>query len=125
MQHASHNRLRRAVVFAALAALLGVVSLTLSQCTMVGDNLTGVGLTSTAPTTCVKQCNNLYDLLFKLEQKKHAAEIDICQSLDDNQAKADCLAAEDARHQQAKADLTAGKIACQDNCHHQGVGSAG
>jgi len=70
MQHASHNRLRRAVVFAALAALLGVVSLTLSQCTMVGDNLTGVGLTSTAPTTCVKQCNNLYDLLFKLEQKK-------------------------------------------------------
>jgi len=68
--------------------------------------------------TCTTCCSSW-------SKKKHAAEIDVCQSLDDNQAKADCLAAEDARHQQAKADLTAGKIACQDNCHHQGVGSAG
>jgi len=125
MQHASPNRLRRTVVFAALAALLGVVSLTLSQCTMVGDNLTGVGLSAATPTGCVKACNNLYDLLYKLEQKRHEAEKAICMAIEDNQLKNDCLTAESARHSARKTELADAKNACQDNCHHQGVGSAG
>ncbi|TMQ65303.1 MAG: hypothetical protein E6K78_07765 [Candidatus Eisenbacteria bacterium] len=125
MQHASPNRIYRAVVFVALATVLGVVSLTLSQCTMVGDNLTGVGLTRAAPTTCIKHCNDLYDLLFKLEQKRHAAEVAVCQLIEDNNAKNDCLQAESTRHSAAKDALTAGKIDCQNDCHHQGVGSAG
>lgn len=125
MQHANPNRLRRAVVFAALAALLGVVSLTLSQCTMVGDNLTGVGLTASGPTTCVKHCNDLYDLLYKLEQKRHAAEKAVCMSIADNQLKNDCLQAESTRHSARMTELSNGKNACQDACHRQGVGSAG
>ena len=68
MQHARPNRLRRAVAFVVLAALLGLVSLTLSQCTMVGDNLTGVGLSGVGPTSCVKQCNDLYKMLYDQEQ---------------------------------------------------------
>jgi hypothetical protein len=125
MQHASPNRLRRVVVFAALAALLGVVSLTLSHCTMVGDNLTGVGASAAAPTTCVKQCNDYYAMQYKIEQKRYQANNDACHAIEDNQAKTDCLAAELARHSAAMSALGAAKTQCQDSCHHQGVGSAG
>jgi len=125
MQHARPNRLRRAIAYAVLAALLGVVSLTLSQCTMVGDNLTGVSLSRSAPTSCIKTCNDLYDLLYKLERKKHAAENDLCQLLPAGQAKNDCLQVESARHTAAKDQLTDDKVACHNNCHHQGSASAG
>jgi len=67
MQHARPNRLRRAVVYAALATLLGVVSLTLSQCTQVGDSLTGVGRISNKPVSCKKQCDKDYNTLKKQE----------------------------------------------------------
>ncbi len=125
MQHARPNRLRRAVAFATLAALLGLVSLTVSQCTMVGDSLTGVGLTRSAPTTCIKACNDYYDLLYKLEQKRHDAENDLCNALPPGPEKNDCLTAESARHSAAKDQLAIDKKACQDGCHRQGTGSAG
>lgn len=124
MQHARPNRLRRAVAFAALAALLGAVSLTLSQCTMVGDNLTGVDLQRAGPTSCTKQCNDTYAGLYKMEQKRHLAAIEVCQSLA-QPAKGECLVAEDALAAANRDALGAGKIACQNDCHRQGAGSAG
>jgi len=124
MQHARPNRLRRAVAFALLAALLGLVSLTVSQCTMVGDSLTGVGAMRSAPTTCTKSCNDLYALLYKLEQKTHQAQTDLCQALPVEEQQ-ECHAIEAARHAAAKDQLAAGKDACQAGCHHQGTGSAG
>lgn len=125
MQHTRPNRHRRAVALSVLAALLGVVSLVLSQCTMVGDSVTGVSLSRAAATSCIKQCNDLYDLLFKLEQKRHIAENDLCQQLPPGPVKNDCLQAESTRHNAAKDALAAGKDACKANCHHQGAGSAG
>src|SRR5262249_28085744 len=71
MQHARPHRLRRAVAFAALAALLGLAALTLSQCTLVGDSLTGVNLDGVGPTSCVKQCNDFYAIAYKREQRVH------------------------------------------------------
>lgn len=124
MQHARPHRLRRAVAYAVLAALLGVVSLTLSQCTMVGDSLTGVNLKRVGPTTCIKQCNDLFALLYKLEQKRHIAENEQCNMLS-GQAAQDCKAIESDTHTANKAQLTADKIACQNNCYHEGAGSAG
>lgn len=124
MQHARPNRLRRAVTFAALAALLGLVSLTLSQCTMVGDSLTGVSLDRNGPTSCVKQCNDFYKGEFDREQKLHETNVEGCLALD-QPARGECLAAEDARHIAAMEALGAAKIECQNNCHRQGTGSAG
>lgn len=124
MQHARPNRLRRVVAFAALAALLGLVSLTLSQCTLVGDSLTGVTIDGVGPTSCVKQCNDFYKIAFEREQKRHDTDVEACQLLPQPQ-KGDCLTAEDARHQAAKAALAQGKLDCQNNCHRQGSGSAG
>lgn len=113
------------MTFAVLAALLGVVSLALSQCTMVGDNVTGVSLARSAPTSCIKACNDLYDLLYKLEVKRHAAENDLCQQLPSGQVKNNCLQTESNRHTAAKDALTDGRTACKNNCHHQGAGSTG
>ena len=124
MQHARPNRLGRAAVFAALAMLLGVVALTLSQCTMVGDSITGVDLNRGQPTTCIKQCNDLYKMLYDDEQKLHVANNEGCQALSQPD-KDNCLAAEKARHDARMAELGEAKIDCQNNCHHQGTGSSG
>ncbi len=119
MQHARPNRLRRAVVYAALATLLGVVSLTLSQCTQVGDSLTGVGLTSNKPVSCKKQCDITYNNAVKQENKYHSTQLKLCGS------DAACKSAENARHNSVLAQLSSDRTACKANCHKQGAGSAG
>ncbi len=119
MQHARPNRLRRAVVFAALATLLGVVSLTLSQCTQVGDSLTGVGLTSNKPVSCKKQCDINYNNAVKSENKYHSTQLKLCGS------DAACKAAENARHNAVLAQLSQDRTNCKANCHKQGAGTAG
>ena len=136
MQHARPNRLRRAVIYAALATTLGVVSLTLSQCTMVGDSLTGVDLNRGRPTTCLKMCNDFYALVFDQETKYHDQAKLLCDAVNcavlpqpDQAACIDarqaCQQAEAARHAAQKDADTAAKINCQNSCHDQGTGSAG
>ena len=136
MQHARPNRLRRAVIYAALATLLGAVSLTLSQCTMVGDNLTGVELSRGRPTTCIKLCNDFYAGVYEQEQKHHdqsklLCDVTKCADLPAEEqaacidARQACQDAEATRHAAVTAANAAAKIACQDNCHHQGTGSGG
>jgi hypothetical protein len=119
MHHAQRNRLIVGLL-ATLVVGLGV----LAGCTMVGDHLTGVQLNGAGPTTCVKQCNDAYKLLYDSEQKRHDAAVEGCQALS-QPAKGSCLVAEDAVHQANKATLAQGKIDCQNNCHRQGAGSAG
>ena len=124
MQHARPSRLRRAVAFAALAGLLGVGSLTLTQCTMVGDNISGVDLERGRPTTCVKRCNDLFNALYEIESKRHNAANDICQALPVAQQQ-ECQAIESATHATNKDALNQAKVDCQNSCHRQGSGTAG
>ncbi|HEY3216412.1 MAG TPA: hypothetical protein VGK93_07960 [Candidatus Eisenbacteria bacterium] len=119
-----HKPLGRFPSAGLLMVLLGTVTLVLEQCTMTND-LVGVGLTRAATTGCVQRCNDQYTDLFKLEQKRHLAALEVCQQIEDNKLRNDCLQAESATHEANKDDLTANKIACQDGCHHQGTGSAG
>ena len=119
MQHARHSRLRRAVVYTALAALLGVAAITLSQCTQVGDNLTGVGLISNKPVSCKKACDKTYNQAVKSENSLHKANMQACGS------DAACKSAENARHNAAIAALQSQRDACKANCHKQGAGTAG
>ena len=101
--------------------LLGLFAL--AGCTLMGDNITGVKA-GVGPTSCVKQCNDLYKTLYAEEQKVHDTNNSNCQALAQPD-KAPCLEAETARHEAAKASLASGKIECQNNCHRQGTGSAG
>jgi len=124
MQHARHRRLRRAAVYVALAMMLGVVSLTLTQCQLVGDKVNGVRLFKGQPTTCIKQCNDAFKILYDQEQKLYDTNKEACQALSQPD-KDTCLAAELARHQAKMAELGQAKVDCQNNCHHQGAGAAG
>ena len=124
MQHAQHDRLRRAAIRVALLMALGIISLTVTQCRIVGDKATGVRLFKGQPTTCIKQCNDEYKILFDEEQKLHDTNNENCQLLPQPDKDA-CLAAEIARHEARKAELGQAKIDCQNNCHHQGAGTAG
>jgi hypothetical protein len=116
-------RLNPLWIYAAVGAIV-IALVALAGCTFMGDSLTGVQVNGAGPTTCVKQCNNLYATLYNEEQKLHDTNVEHCQALPQPD-KANCLAAEDARHQAAKTALSAGKIDCQNNCHRQGTGSAG
>src|SRR5262245_29752830 len=110
MPHRRSN-IRRVAVFAAMVAVLGVASVMLSQCTMVGDNVTGVDLSKGGPTTCVKACNDLYKMLFDQEQKLYDTNKSACLLLS-QPAKDQCLADELARHQAAQAQLGTDKVNC-------------
>jgi hypothetical protein len=123
MPHRRSN-VRRVAVFASLVTMLGVASVMLSQCTMVGDNVTGVDLSKGRPTTCIKQCNDLYKMLYDQEQKLYDTNKSACLGLSQPQ-KDQCLAAELARHQAAMDQLGIDKVNCPNTCHTQGTGSAG
>ena len=124
MQLARPHRIRRAVVYAALAALLGVVSLTLSQCTQVADNLTGVGLNSTKPVSCKHQCDIIYNLAVKAENKRHETAMKLCE-LKPEPLRTQCKNAENLLHKANLASLAAQRDACKHKCHKQGAGTAG
>ena len=117
--HLAHQK--RSIVS---ALVLAVAAAAFAGCTMVGDNATGVQLDRGQPTTCIKQCNDSYALLYQQEQKRHNAANEACQALS-QPAKATCLEAETATHEANKASLASGKIDCQNGCHRQGSGSAG
>lgn len=119
------TRVRRALAYLGLASFLGAVALTLGQCTMVGDSLTGVSLSRRAPTTCIKECNDRFAELYKNEQKRHIAAVEQCHLLPGGAARAACLEAEDATHRANKTQLSADKTACQNRCYHEGAGTAG
>ncbi|HET9326869.1 MAG TPA: hypothetical protein VFQ05_08870 [Candidatus Eisenbacteria bacterium] len=116
-----HARLSKSLW--ALGAVAIVAMIAFAGCTFVGDNITGVKA-GAGPTSCVKQCNDLYKTLYDQEQKTHQTNVETCQA-QSQPDRGECLAAEDARHTSAQASLGAGKIECQNNCHRQGAGSAG
>jgi hypothetical protein len=117
--HLAHQK--RSIVSVLVLALAAAA---FAGCTMVGDNATGVQLDRGQPTTCVKQCNDSYALLFNAEQKRHQAANEACQALPIAEQQA-CHAVEVTTHENNKAALTAGKVDCQNGCHRQGSGSAG
>lgn len=112
-------RARRAVVYVALAALFGVLSLTLAQCTMVGDSLTGVQMQAGgSPTTCTGMCRVNYHNALSAARKTHQAILQQCP----DQA---CKNTENARWDAQQAQLKADYDACVANCHKQGAGFGG
>lgn len=117
MQPARLNRRGRAAL--TLTAFLGIASITLVQCRMVGDRTTGVQLFRNDASTCIKACNDQYKVLYEQERQLHDANVASCQALPPSD-RGGCLAAEGARHSARMAELGQGKIDCQNSCHNQG-----
>ena len=121
MPQARLSRIRHAASYAALGALLGVVSLTLSQCTQVGDSLTGVSRLSSKRVSCKHECDKTFDALEKVEKKLHQNNLKQCNG-PSSQA---CRAAENARYDAAIEALEKQEKACKATCHKQGGGREG
>lgn len=105
-----------------MLAAVAVLAAALAGCTLVGDNLTGVGLAADGPTTCVKECNDFYKAEFESEQKLHLENVELCQALEQPDKQV-CLDAEGVRHEAAMLALGEAKLECQNNCHRQGEAS--
>jgi hypothetical protein len=124
-------RFRRGFAFVALAAVLGLSALGLSQCRMVNDTVTGVDLQSNSSfgskgrSACKKACNEEFKQCKKLESAKHKIEKKACDQLPSTQKK-ECKKAESLRHKAAKKECSERKKACKRACKYtEGAGSAG
>ena len=120
-------RLRRGFAFVALAAVLGLSAVGLSQCRLVDDSVTGVDLRSnstafsSARSKCVHQCKEKYKQCKKAEEALHKANKKACGSHDSA-----CKKAEDERHKAAKEECTRQYQLCKKGCQYrEGAGSAG
>ena len=116
-------RLRRGFAFVALAAVLGLSAVGLSQCRMVDDTVTGVDLQSnsglSARSDCTKQCNEKAKACKRAEDARHKEAKRNCGS-----DKA-CKKAESQKHKANKKACSQQKKLCKDNCYNEGAGSVG
>ena len=116
-------RLRRGFAFVALAALLGLSVVGLSQCRLVDDTVTGVDLSANsgvnARSQCVHQCNEKFKACKRAEDARHKAAQRACGS-----DKA-CKKAEQRLHKQNKLACVRAMQLCKRNCYNEGAGVGG
>ena len=118
-------RLRRGFAFVALAAVLGLSAVGLTQCRMVNDTVTGVDVRSNSGfssgrSACVHQCNEKYKACKKAEDARHKAAVQACGH--DNT----CKKAENETHKQNKKQCVSQMQLCKKNCRYrEGAGSIG
>ena len=104
----------------ALLALSIGLGVTLTQCKMVTDGLSGAKVDQSAnASNCISGCSHAFNDSVRVESDLHVANIKACGS---NSA---CKADEDARHEAALIRLQLGRQDCQNRCHHQGGGGGG
>lgn len=123
--HLAHTlaRLRRSAAIAALGVLLAAVALSLTQCRMVDERLTGISRTpdfaKSKPEKCFKECQHEFKEEMEEEVEEHVERIHECHgdSL--------CLALEAIRHERAVGHLKEDLRKCREKCHHQGHGGGG
>jgi hypothetical protein len=122
-------RLRRGFAFVALAAVLGLSAVGLTQCRLVNDTVTGVDLDSNSSTfksrhsrrsRCVHQCNEKYKRCLKQEEAVHKRNMKACRK------DAACRKAEQKRHYNAVKACIRQMQLCKKGCRYrEGAGSAG
>ena len=116
-------RLRRGFAFVALAAVLGLSVVGLSQCRLVDDTVTGVDLKSnpgvSSRSDCVHQCKETYKACKRAEDARHKAAKKAC--LHDKE----CKKAEDVLHKQNKLACKEAYENCKSHCYNEGAGIGG
>jgi hypothetical protein len=100
-----------------LMVAFAVSTLTLTQCQMVGDKLTGVQVgTFHGANHCIKDCDKARKKAKREEEKRHRDLLRAC-----NEVPA-CIEAENARYEAALAAIHDAYKACISGCHNQGGG---
>jgi hypothetical protein len=116
--HLAHNlgRLRRGSAVALLGVVLIATTLGLSQCRMVGDQVTGVSIGPAKANSCLTQCQRAFQDSVQSQVANHVENSRACAG------DSICLALEAARWEALMARFKADRIACQTDCRHQGSG---
>ena len=119
------RRLSRGLTLAALAAILAVTAVALSQCRQI-DSLTGTGTdlkvfnsTLNDVSDCMRGCNATFSTDHGTEVRLHDANLQGCGT------DTDCVHAENTRHQTRQLEIVRAMQACKRNCHSTGPGAAG
>jgi hypothetical protein len=125
-------RLRRGFAFVALAAVLGLSAVGLTQCRLVDDSVTGVDLKSNSSafcshrSSCIHKCQELYKQCKKAEEALHKTKNRACDKLHNWYDRWACRKAEDRRHCDALKACSRAYQLCQKACRYrEGAGSAG
>ena len=105
-----------------LCAGLGLTALSLTQCRMVSDSVTGVRLTPaglSARNSCRKECESTFKSAMEDEQQRHRHAVEAC-GHDRN-----CRRAEEAKHRSNMERLADDRRSCKKNCYDEGSGHGG
>lgn len=116
------NRTHHSLRILALAAALGLTALTLSQCRMVKDNVTGISMAAgslSKRSNCTRNCNGAYEALVRAEEARHRAALRSCGC--DNK----CKNAENKLHDKIIDKLDDARKACKKGCYNEGGGNGG
>jgi hypothetical protein len=103
-----------------LLLALAMASVTLTQCRLIGDRLTGVDASLyKRKNTCKETCQDEFAVRNQAENALHAENIAACGG------DATCLANEEVRHLAAEEASKTQRDACINACHQQGGGTIG
>jgi hypothetical protein len=107
----------------ALAAVLGLALVGLTQCRSISDRVTGVQLTAPqslgARSGCTRRCDAQYKAALIAEQARYIAAKRACGH---NYA---CKKQDDIDHMRILRTLQHNKTLCKHSCYNEGAGSAG
>lgn len=103
-----------------LLLALAAASLTLTQCRLVGDRISGANVDLLRrKDECLATCQDEFKARNMAEDALHQQNLAAC--VGDPQ----CIANEMERHNAAEAASKAMRDACMNSCHQQGSGTAG
>jgi hypothetical protein len=124
--HIDHRnpRVRRGFAFVALAAVLGLAAVGITQCRMVNDNVTGVDLRAGAGTlshrsSCARRCNDQFKACIRAEEARYKAAKRACGH------DFTCKKNEQRKHRDNIKACENAKRQCKKSCYNEGAGNSG
>jgi hypothetical protein len=121
------KRLIRGPRFAVLAALLAVAAVGLTQCRIVGENVTGIETEShrfSGRNRCMHKCEKIYRDARALEDLRHRLALRKCDRLG-RKDEDECRRNEHRVHRAILEKLEDMKKACKNKCYNEGGGRGG
>jgi hypothetical protein len=122
-------RLRRGFAFVALAAVLGLAAVGLTQCRLVNDTVTGVDLKSStgehARSDCVRQCNEKFKACIRTAAARFKTDYKACSNHSSWSERKLCYKEVIIRFFNDLKACVAAKKACKGACYNEGGGSLG
>ena len=114
---------RPRVQLLALAVVLGIALMGLTQCRSVTDRVTGIELntphTLSVRNSCARQCNRDFKAALLAEEARYRAAKRACGS------DSACKKEEELRHHHIVQQLIRDRIKCKRSCYNEGAGTAG